>query len=181
MSLGNMQQLRFIEKVQLDLLSPEHPKHSLDEAMAQDLSLRILLTISLMKKWQLSTARLRTALPQEQATIQLRQLGLKQSLVDQSIFVGHELGVMIQEDSLLIGGEKQEQECFMNKLSAKIPLQATNKLGDKNPLVFQDRSLELNQAEKSISLSLHISFLSTAFVQIQLARCCSNQLATRSA
>ena len=46
--LRQMQQLRFIEKVQLDLLSPEHPKHSLDEAMAQDLSLRILLTISLM-------------------------------------------------------------------------------------------------------------------------------------
>ena len=75
--LRQKQQLRFIEKVQLHLLSPEHPKHSLDEAMAQDLSLRILLTISLMQKWQLTTARLRTALPQQQATIQLRKLGLK--------------------------------------------------------------------------------------------------------
>ena len=44
-----MQHLRFTEKVQLDLLSPKHPKHSLDEAMAQDLSLRILVTISLTK------------------------------------------------------------------------------------------------------------------------------------
>ena len=67
-----MQHLRFTEKVQLDLLSPEHPKHSLDEAMAQDLSLRILVTTSLMKRWQLSTARLGTAWPPAQATIQLR-------------------------------------------------------------------------------------------------------------
>ena len=80
-----IQHLRFTEKVQLDLLSPEHPKHNLDEAMAQDLSLRILVTISLTKRWQLSTARLETALPKQQATIQLRQLGLQQSLVDQSI------------------------------------------------------------------------------------------------
>ena len=160
-----MQHLRFTEKVQLDLLSPEHPKHSLDEAMAQDLSLRILVTTSLMQRWQLSTARLGTALPPEQATIQLRQLGLTQSLVDHSIFVGHELCVMMQGDSLLIGGENQVQECFIDKLSAKIPLQNTNKLGDKNPLIFQDRSLELNQAERSISLSL-----TSAFIQQLLSR-----------
>ena len=160
-----MQHLRFTEKVQLDLLSPKHPKHSLDEAMAQDLSLRILVTISLTKKWQLSTARLETALPKQQATIQLRQLGLQQSLVDQSIFVGHELCIMLQGDSLMIGGEKTEQECFLHKLSAKIPLKDTNKLGDKNPLIFQDRSLELNQAENSISLSL-----TSAFIQQLLCR-----------
>ena len=160
-----MQHLRFTEKVQLDLLSPEHPKHSLDEAMAQDLSLRILVTVSLMKRWQLSTARLGTAWPPEQATIQLRQLGLQPSLVDQSIFVGHELCILLQGDSLMIGGEKTEQECFLHKLSAKIPLKDTNKLGDKNPLIFQDRSLELNQAEKSISLSL-----TSAFIQQLLCR-----------
>ena len=160
-----MQHLRFTEKVQLDLLSPEHPKHSLDEAMAQDLSLRILVATSLMKRWQLSTARLGTAWPPEQATIQLRQLGLQQSLVDQSIFVGHELCIMIQGESLIIGGEKTEQECFLHKLSAKIPLKDTNKLGDKNPLIFQDRSLELSQAEKSISLSL-----TSAFIQQLLCR-----------
>ena len=154
-----MQHLRFTEKVQLDLLSPEHPKHSLDEAMAQDLSLRILVTISLMKRWQLSTARLGTALPPELATIQLRELGLTRSLVGQSIFVGHELCVMMQGDSLLIGGENQVQECFIDKLSAKIPLQNTNKLGDRNPLIFQDRSLELNQADRSISLSLTSAFI----------------------
>ena len=154
-----MQHLRFIEKVQLDLLSPEHPKHSLDEAMAQDLSLRILVATSLMKRWQLSTARLGTAWPPELATIHLRQLGMTQCLVDHSMFVGHELCIMIQGESLIIGGEKTEQECFLQKLSAKIPLKDTNKLGDKNPLIFQDRSLELNQAEKSISLSLTSAFI----------------------
>ena len=59
----------------------------------------------------------------------------------------------------MIGGEKTEQECFLQKLSAKIPLQDTNQLGDKNPLIFQNRSLELNQAEKSISLSLTSAFI----------------------
>ena len=160
-----MQHLRFIDKVRLDLLSPEHPKHSLDEAMAQDLSLRILVTISLTKRWQLSTARLETALPKQLATIQLQQLGLTQSLVDHSLFVGHELCIILQEGSLMIGGEKTEQECFLCKLSAKIPLTDVTKLGDKNPLIFQDRSLELNQAEKSISLSL-----TSAFIQQLLCR-----------
>ena len=154
-----MQHLRFIDKVRLDLLSPEHPKHSLDEAMAQDLSLRILVTISLTKRWQLSTARLETALPKQLATTQLQQLGLTQSLVDHSLFVGHELCIIFQEGSLMIGGEKTEQECFLQKLSAKIPLKETSQLGDKNPLIFQDRSLELNQAEKSISLSLTSAFI----------------------
>ena len=72
---------------------------------------------------------------------------------------------MIQGESLIIGEEKTEQECFLHKLSAKIPLKDTNKLGDKNPLIFQDRSLELNQAEKSISLSL-----TSAFIQQLLCR-----------
>ena len=156
---------RAVDKLRLDLLSPEHPKHSLDEAMAQDLSLRILVTISLTKRWQLSTARLETALPKQLATIQLQQLGLTQSLFDHSLFVGHELCIILQEGSLMIGGEKTEQECFLQKLSAKIPLQDTNQLGDKNPLIFQNRSLELNQAEKSISLSL-----TSAFIQQLLCR-----------
>ena len=65
---------------------------------------------------------------------------------------------MMQEDSLLIGGENHVQECFWNKFSAKIPLQDTKKLGDKNPLIFQERSLELNQAEKNISLGLTSAF-----------------------
>ena len=156
---------RAVDKLRLDLLSPEHPKHSLDEAMAQDLSLRILVTISLTKRWQLSTARLETALPKQQATIQLQQLGLTQSLVDHSLFVGHELCILLQGDSLMIGGEKTEQVCFLQKLSAKIPLQDTNQLGDKNPLIFQNRSLELSPAEKSISLSL-----TSAFIQQLLCR-----------
>ena len=74
-----------------------------------------------MQRWQLSTARLGTAWPPEQATIQLRELGLKQSLVDHSIFVGHELCVMMQGDSLLIGGENQVQECFMRQAFCQDP------------------------------------------------------------
>ena len=78
--LRTMEKTRFIDEMQLALLSPEEdPKHSLDDQTAQDLSLRVVLTLSLMRKWQLTTTRVRTALPQEQTTNQLRKLGLKRA------------------------------------------------------------------------------------------------------
>ena len=48
--LRTLQQTRFIEKIQLALLEPEDPRSSLDEQVSKDLSLRILLTLSLMKQ-----------------------------------------------------------------------------------------------------------------------------------
>ena len=68
---------RFTEKIQLALLDPADPRSILDEQASKDLSLRILLTSSLMKKWQLITTRVRTALPQQQTKNQLRELGLR--------------------------------------------------------------------------------------------------------
>ena len=149
-----MEKTRFIEEMQLALLSPEEdPKHSLDDQTAQDLSLRVVLTLSLMRKWQLSTTRVRTALPQEQTTNQLRELGLKKSLVHDQIFVGDQLCVMHHENHMLIGGAKPQQECFINKLSACMLLQDTKQLDEHTPLIFLGRSLEYNRAEKSISLT----------------------------
>ena len=149
---------RFIEKIQLALLDPADPRSILDEQASKDLSLRILLTSSLMKKWQLITTRARTALPQQQAKSQLRELGLRQSVVDSQIFVGDQLCVMLHEHVMLIGGEKLQQEDFLAKLSACMPLEDTRQLDEKTPLNFMGRSLEYNRAERSISLHLPSAF-----------------------
>ena len=95
--LRTLQQTRFIEKMQLALLEPEDPGSSLDAQASKDLSLRILLTLSLMKKWQLTTTRIRTASPPQLTKSQLRELGLRQSVVDNQIFVGIQLCVMLHE------------------------------------------------------------------------------------
>ena len=154
-----MQTTRFIEEMQLALLSPEEdPKHSLDDQTAQDLSLRVVLTLSLMKKRQLTTTRVKTALPQEQPTYHLRELGLRKSLVHDQIFVGNQLCVMHHENHMLIGGAKPQQECFINKLSAYMLLEDTKQLDEQTPLIFLGRSLEYNRAGKSISLTLPSAF-----------------------
>ena len=135
--------LRFFEQMELALLTPEDPKSSLQEQASKDLSLRILLTLSLMKRWQLTTTRSRTTWPQqEELTRQLRSLGLRTSEVDKRIFVGDQLGVMIHENTTMIGGEKLQQECFISKLSACLPLQDTQQLAERTPLSFLDRTLE---------------------------------------
>ena len=111
-----------------------------------------------MKQWQLTTTRIRTALPQQQTTSQLRELGLRQSEVDTQIFVGEQLCVMLHEHNMLIGGEKLQQECFLTKLSACLPLQDTSQLDEHTPLSFCGKSLEYNRAENSISVHLPEAF-----------------------
>ena len=170
--LRTQQKTRFTEKIQLALLDPEDPRSILDEQASKDLSLRILLTLSLMKKWQLTTTRIRTASPPQLTKNQLRELGLKQSVVDSQIFVGWQLCVMLHEHVMLIGGEKLQQEDFLNKLSACMPLEDTRQLDDKTPVNFMGRSLEHNRAERSISLHLPSAFY------LQLLRRCSSEDAT---
>ena len=114
--------------------------------------------LSLMKKWQLITTRVRPALPQHHTKSQLRELGLRQSLVDSQIFVGDQLCVMLHEHVMLIGGEKLQQECFLTKLSACVPLEDTRQLDEKTTLNFLGRSLEYSRAERSISLHLPSAF-----------------------
>ena len=157
--LRSMQKTRFIEKMELALLTPEDPMSSLNEQASKDLSLRILLTLSLMKRWQLTTTGIRTALPQQvELARQLRSLGLRTSEVDNQIFVGDQLCVMIHDKDMMIGGEKLKQECFINKLSACLPLEDTQQLDARTPLSFLGRTLEYNQAENSISLHLPPAF-----------------------
>ena len=163
--LRTQQKTRFTEKIQLALLDPADPRSNLDEQASKDLSLRILLTLSLMKKWQLITTGVRPALPQQQTKSQLRELGLRQSVVDSQIFVGVQLCVMLHEHVMLIGGDEIQQEDFLHKLSACIPLEDTRQLDEKTPLNFMGRSLEYNRADRSISLRLP-----SAFYYLQLLR-----------
>ena len=154
--LRALQMTSFIAKVQLDLLTQD-PENSLGELLSRDLSLRIFLTSSLMRQWQLRTVRLRIASPQ-QVSNQLRSLGLKISEADKQIFVGDQLGVMMQGTEMLVGGEKLAQDCFMHKLSAKLLLEDTTELAEGTPLNFSGRTLEYKQADNSISLQLSPCF-----------------------
>ena len=53
------------EKMELALLEFYDPRASLDQNTGQHLSLRILLVLSLMNKWQLRTLRIQPAWPLE--------------------------------------------------------------------------------------------------------------------
>ena len=110
-----------------------------------------------MRQWQLKTTRFRTASPQ-QASTQLRSVGLRISEVDKQIFLGDQLGVMMHEKEMIIGGEKLVQECFMHKLSASLLLEDTTELAEGTPLSFLGRTLEYKQADHSISLQLPPAF-----------------------
>ena len=165
----------FMEKMLLALLEPEDPRGSLDQNTAKDLSLRIFLTLSLMKKWRLKTVRLQTALPQQLTSTQLRELGLRETEVDSQIFVGDQLGVFQHGETWLIGGEQVQQEAFLHKLSASFTLTDTQQLEQNTPLSFMGKTLEFNQAERTISL-----YLPTAFYSDLMSRYSLEEAATRS-
>ena len=150
---------RFINEIQLALLNPKQdPKHSLDHNTAQDVSLRVVLTLSLMQKWQLTTTRIQTAQPQEETISNLKELGLRKCSLDTQLLLGDHLCIMLDGNNLLIAGQKQEQECFLSKLSALMTLESTTKLEEGTPLTFLDKSVEINQAERSISLQLPLAY-----------------------
>ena len=58
----------------------------------------------------------------------------------------------------MIGGKKDQQECFLHKLSAKIPLTDTVQLDQGTSLSFQGKTLKYHQATRSISLTLPKAF-----------------------
>ena len=110
-----------------------------------------------MNKWQLLTTRIHKAQPQEEILGHLRKLGLDQCSLDTQLLLGDHLFVMLDGNSLLIGGQDQEQECFLTELSALMTLESTTKLAEGTPLTFLGKSVELNQAERSISLQLPLA------------------------
>ena len=153
--LRTWQQLRFKEKMQLALL--EKPR-VLEEEASKDLSLRIILLTSLMNQWQLATTRIQPACQEQLKIGHLRELGLIQSNLCFEIFHGDQLCVFLDGSCILIGGTKDRQECFLHKLSAKIPLTDTVQLDQETSLSFQGKTLKYHQATRSISLSLPKAF-----------------------
>ena len=55
----------YFEKLQLELLQKQDPRASLDQTNGKHLSLRIIVLLGLMHKWQLQTLRIQAAWPQE--------------------------------------------------------------------------------------------------------------------
>ena len=150
--LSNWEKNDYFEKLQLELLQHQDPRASLDQNTGKHLSLRILVILSLMNKWQLQTLRIQAAWPQELTKTKLRELGIKESKVDSDIMVGYKLVVFQHDDCLLVGGEQMQQECFCNKLSAHFNPTEPQQLGEGTPLSFSNTLLELNQADRTISL-----------------------------
>ena len=141
----------YFEKLQLVLLDHQDPRASLDHNTGRHLSLRIVVILSLMHKWQLQTLRIQAACPKE-LTKTLRKLELTESKVDSEIMIGHKLVVVQHEDCLLISGEKMQQVCFCNKLSAHYHPKEQQQLEEDAPLSFWNMLLEQNQADKAINL-----------------------------
>ena len=164
--LRTWQQTRYMKKMQLALLDD---KRTLEAHASKDLSLKNILITSLMKKWQLSTTRIQTGLPQQLRIGHLRELGLIQSKVNFEIFHGVQLCVVCDESCILIGGEKNQQECFINKLSARFPLTDTTQLDEGTSLTFMGKSLKHTQAKRGISLSLPRAFYQELLCRYDLA------------
>ena len=141
----------YFEKLQLVLLDHQDPRASLDHNTGRHLSLRIMVILSLMHKWQLQTLRVQAACPKELSRT-LRKLELTESKVDSEIMIGHKLVVVQHEDCLLISGGKMQQECFCNKLSAHYHPKEQQQLGENAPLSFWNMLLEQNQADKAINM-----------------------------
>ena len=153
-------QLRSLEKTriikEIELAAEEET--SLSTMQKQELSLRILLTLSLRNKWLITTTRATTACSDEALGNQLRTLGLEENKVDKKIFSGDELVILVHKSSLLIGGTELQQECFFCELSALVSLEPTIKLDQDTQVSFCNRTLEYQESSHSISLSLPTSF-----------------------
>ena len=154
-------QLRSLEKTriikEIELAAEEET--SLSTMQKQELSLRILLTLSLRSKWLITTSRATTACSDEALGNQLRTLGLQQNKVDNNIFSGDELVILAHKQSILIGGTDQQQELLFCELSALIPLDPPTKLDQGTQVSFCNRTLEYKESSHSISLSVPTSFV----------------------
>ena len=146
------------------------------------MSLKILLTLSLINRWDVITANLSSTLLQApiaheelvpvepppdleqdqnvlwkltrdvygiktspelwQLASKLEELGLKKNKVVPCTFTSEQLMVMHHLDTLLIVGDKHQQESFISQLSAHVSLNNTTKLDAKTPLSFLNKTLE---------------------------------------
>ena len=100
------------------MVAEKEEQNSLGSTDLQNLSLRRLLTISLHKKWLITTTRATGACSQDALGEQLRNIGLGQHKMQPNMFSGDELVILLDQTSILIGGSETQQECFFCELSA---------------------------------------------------------------
>ena len=174
-----LEKTNFQEQVQLALLESIDPRGSLDQDTAKDISLRIFLTFSLMQKWRLKITRVQTALPQELILGQLRKLGVRESKVDSHIMVGDQLCVFQHGDAWMTGGETKQLEAFLHRLSESFSLTDTQQLEHKTPLIFMGKIVELDQADRTISLTLPKAFFSTLLGRYSLEEATTRSTPTK--
>ena len=161
--LRNLEKLSLIKEIELAAEKPT----SLSSRERQEISLRILLTLSLRQKWQLTMTRATTACSEDALGKQLRSLGLDQNKMDQNLFSGDELVILIlnHKRDILIGGSELQQEDLFCELSALVSLDQIQKLDSGTQVSFCNRTLEYKASSNTISLSL-----GTCFVQELLCR-----------
>ena len=153
--LRNLEKLRLIKEI--ELAAEEQP--SLSNIERQEISLRILLTLSLRNKWQLTTTRATAACSEDALGKHLRSLGLDQNKMDQNIFSGDELVILVHKRDILIGGTELQQEELFCELSALVSLDQIQKLDPDTQVSFCNRTLEYKASSHSISLSLGTCFV----------------------
>ena len=155
-------QLKSLEKTriidELELAAEEEEQNSLSNIAKQNLSLRILLTLSLRNKWLITTTRATEACSEDALGQQLRSIGLEQNKIEPNIFSGDELVILVDQSSILIGGTELQQDCFFCELSALVSLEPPNKLAQDTPISFCNMILEYKEASHSISLNVSTSF-----------------------
>ena len=156
-------QLRSLEKTSLaDELELAATKLDTKKAWSKldlhELSLRILLIQSLRFRWQITTARATAACSEDALGKQLRHIGLDQNSINNNIFSGDELVILLCHHELLIVGTEQQQEDLFLELSAYIALDQTTKLDATTQVSFGNRTLRWNQSSNSIGMSLQETF-----------------------
>ena len=154
--LRNLEKLRLIKEIEL---AAEDNKESLGSITIQELSLRILLTLSLRRKWLITTTRATGACSEDALGKHLRNIGLDQNKMDQNIFSGDELVLLVHKKDILIGGTELQQEELFCELSALVSLDQPNKLAQDTQVSFCNRTLEYSEASHSISVSLGTCFV----------------------
>ena len=150
-----LEKTRFMEQMELDA---EKETSNLQEQEKKEISLRILLSLSLLNQWQIAITKASTACREELLAEHLQELGLEQTKQDHTIFFGDELVVMINSLDIMIGGEQLQQELFLDQLSAKLPLEQATKLEDGTSISFMGRSLEYSAFMNCVSLQVPACF-----------------------
>ena len=166
--LSSLEKPRIIKELEM-VAEKEESNKSLGSIDLQQLSLRILLTISLHRKWLITTTRATGACSQDALGEQLRNIGLGQHKMQPNIFSGDELVILLDQTCILIGGSEMQQECFVCELSALTSLDSPKRLEQDDPISFGNLILDYKEASHSVNLSASTSFVEELLQRHDLA------------